>query len=198
MCRRWSKNFNIQKLRKGDKSEFEKIYLDLFDVLFALCFQYTHRKTISEEMVQDSFLRLWEVKADLSENTNIKNFLYTITKNNCLNYLRNQQIAWKHLNHIKAKNYYYAAKLLNENGDDFIEFNELLNNISKAIEKLPEEQKVVFKLSRMEEMKYKEIAKRLQLSVKTIESRMSKALEFLRIELKDYIALIVLITNILH
>jgi RNA polymerase sigma-70 factor, ECF subfamily len=195
---RWSENVNIQKLRKGDKSEFEKIYLELFDVLFALCFQYTHRKTVSEEMVQDAFLRLWEVKSGLSENTNVKNFLYTITKNNCLNYLRNQQIVWKHLNKIKAREFYYAAKLLNENGEDLVEFEELLNIVSEVIEKLPEEQKLVFKMSRLEEMKYNEIAEHLKLSVKTIESRMSKALKFLRIELKDYLALIVLITNILY
>ncbi|QGY45418.1 RNA polymerase sigma-70 factor [Maribellus comscasis] len=194
---RWSEKISIQKLRDGDKDEFEKIYFDLFDVLYALCYQYTLNKEISEGIVQDSFLRLWEIKNELKEKSNIKNLLYTIAKNNCLNYLRSQQIVWKHLNHIKAREFSYASQLLHDDGDDFLEFEELLNIVSEAIEKLPEEQKQVFKMSRMEEMKYNEIAGKLNLSVKTIESRMSKALKFLRIELKDYLALIVLITNIL-
>ena len=198
MYRRWSENISIQKLRKGDKKEFEKIYLDLFDVLFALCIQYTHNREISEGIVQDSFLRLWEIKNELKDDTNVKNLLYTITKNNCLNYLRNQQISWKHLNRIKAREYYYALKLLDESGDDFLEFNELLNAINKAIEKLPEDQKQVFKMSRLNEMKYKEIADHLQVSIKTVESRISKAIKFLRMELKDYLTIIILITNFLN
>ena len=180
------------------RKEFEKIYLDLFDVLFALCYQYTCKREISEGIVQDSFLRLWEIKNELKDESNVKNLLYTIAKNNCLNYLRSQQIAWKHLNHIKAKEFHYAAKLLNEAGEDFLEFEELLNIVAEAIEKLPEEQKQVFKMSRLEEMKYNEIADHLKLSVKTVESRMSKALKFLRVQLKDYLAILVLITNILN
>ncbi len=92
-------NINIEKIKQGDKKEFEKIYFEFFDVLFALCFQYTHNKETSEGLVQDAFLKLWEVKEGLQENTNLKNFLYTITKNNCLNILRNQQISYKHINH---------------------------------------------------------------------------------------------------
>ena len=198
MHRRWSENISIQKLTKGDKKEFEKIYLDLFDVLYALCLQYTRNKEISEGIVQDTFLRLWEIRSELKADTNIKNLLYTITKNNCLNYLRNQQISWKHLNHIKAREYYYAVKLLDESDDDFLTFNELLNAINNAIEKLPEDQKMVFKLSRLNEMKYKEIADHLQVSIKTVESRISKALKFLRVELKDYLTIIILITNFLN
>lgn len=197
MQRRWSENISFQKLTNGDKKEFEKIYLDLFDVLYALCLQYTHNKEISEGMVQDSFLRLWEIKNELKEDTNVRNLLYTITKNNCLNYLRNQEISWKHLNHIKAREYYYAIKLLDESDDNFLEFNALFNAINKAIEKLPEEQKLVFKMSRLNDMKYKEIADQLHLSIKTVESRISKALKFLRIELKDYLTIIILITNFL-
>ena len=194
---RWCE-INIQKLKEGEKNEFEKVYLELFDVLFALCFQYTSKKEISEGIVQDSFIRLWEVKNELKDDTNVKNLLYTIAKNNCLNYLRNQQIAWKHLNKIKAREFYYAAKLLNDESKDILEFEELLAIVSRAIEKLPEEQKQVFKMSRIEEMKYKEIADYLQISVKTVESRISKALKFLRIELKDYLILLALITNLFN
>lgn len=180
-------NIDVKKLKEGNKTEFEKIYYEFFDVLFALSFQYTLNRTISEEIVQDSFLRLWEIKNGLADDTNIKNFLYIITKNNCLNYLRNQQTAWKYINHVKEKEYFYLTKLLYEDDNNYVEFAELMNSVSEAIEKLPEEQKATFKLNRLNGMKYKEIADQLQISIKTVESRISKALKFLRIELKDYL-----------
>ena len=189
---------NIQKLKDGDKGEFERIYQNLFEILFSLSLQYTRNREVSEEFIQDAFLKLWEIRSGLNEDTNIKNLLFTIVKNNCLNYLRSQRIIWKHSNEVKAREYFYSAKLLNEKEENFLEFEELFKMVSLAIEKLPEPQKIVFKMSRFEEMKYSEIADHLHLSAKTIESRISKALKFLRVELKDYLALIMLIINILN
>lgn len=184
---------DIEKLRQGNKKEFEKIYIGFFDVLFSLCFQYTRKRDISEELVQDAFLKLWEAKENLQLNTNIKNFLYTITKNNCLNYLRNQQIVFKHLDLLKAMQYYYAAKTLQQMGDNIYEFDELKEKVNQAIEKLPDNLKQAFKMNRFDGMKYFEVAEYLKVSVKTVEIRISKALLILRKELKDYLPFFIII-----
>lgn len=183
-----SGNCNIEKLKDGNKSEFEKIYLDFFDVLYALCFQYAQSKSVAEELVQDAFMKLWEMKEELQDNTNIKNFLFTIARNNSLNYIRSRQIAFKHLTRIKERESYYAAQSLEYLGDNVIEFEELMRMIEKSIEELPAELKEAFTMNRYSDMKYAEIAEKLQVSIKTVEARISRALKILRKELKGYLS----------
>ncbi|MGV8094786.1 MAG: sigma factor [Mangrovibacterium sp.] len=97
--------YDIGLLKAGNKTEFERIYFDFFDVLYALGMQYTSDRSIAESIVQDAFLKLWEIRENLLPETNIRNFLYTLTKNLCLNYLRDQKVVWKNLNKIKAYEY---------------------------------------------------------------------------------------------
>lgn len=187
---------NIDLLREGNKAEFEEIYTNFFDVLFALSFQYTSERTIAEGIVQDTFMKLWEVRETLLPQTNIKNFLYTLTKNLCLNHLRNQKSIWKQLNQVKYQDYQYAIESLTRIGDSYIEFEELKQKADQAIDKLPDELKVVFKMSRFEDLKYREIADQLQISEKTVEARMTKALKLLRKKLNDYLPVLYMITNL--
>jgi RNA polymerase sigma-70 factor (ECF subfamily) len=187
---------NIDLLREGNKAEFEKIHIEFFDVLFALGLQYTSDKSTAEGIVQDTFLKLWEVREGLLPQTNVRNFLYTLTKNLCLNHLRDQKTVWKHLNQLKYYECEYAIESLNRIGEDYSEFKELSEKVDQAIEKLPDELKVVFKMSRLEELKYREIAEKLKISEKTVEARMTKALKFLRKELKDYMPVVYMITNL--
>ncbi|WP_372933973.1 sigma-70 family RNA polymerase sigma factor, partial [Mariniphaga sediminis] len=85
---------------------------------------------------------------------------------------------------------YYAAQSLEYLGDDVIEFEELMRMIDKAIEELPAELKEAFTMNRYSDMKYAEIAEKLQVSIKTVEARISRALKILRKELKGYLSVI--------
>ena len=190
-------DFNIELLRIGNKTEFEKVYSEFSDVLYAIAFQYTTGQFIAEGIVQDTFMKLWEVRGNLLPQTNIRNFLYTLAKNLCLNHLRDQKTVWKHLNQIKYHEYEYAIESLNRIGGNYLEFEELSGKVDQAIEKLPDELKIVFKMSRFEELKYREIAEKLQISEKTVEARMTKALKILRKELKDYLPVFYMISNLL-
>lgn len=180
-------NMDIQKFKTGDTQEFEKIYTGFSDVLFALCLQYTRNRHVSEEIVQDAFVKLWETRKDLDENSNVKNFLYTITKNRCLNYLRDNQRNIRHLDHYKSLELRYAEETLRMLGDDVVAFEELRLKVQLAIDKLPEDLRQIFVMNRNEELKYAEIADNLKVSIKTIEAKMSKALKILRNDLKDYL-----------
>ena len=188
-------DYNIDLIRKGNKAEFERIYFDFFDVLFALGLQYTSDQSVAESIVQDAFMKLWEVRKKLLSQTNIRNFLYTITKNLCLNHLRNQKNVWKHLNQVKSHEYDYGIESLSQLGDTYLEFEELNAKVDQAIENLSEKLKVVFKMSRIDELKYREIAEQLQISEKTVESRITRALKILRTELKDYLSVLFVLSN---
>lgn len=188
-------NYNTDLLKKGDQVEFGKVYFEFFDVLYALSLQYTSDQFVAESIVQDAFTRLWEYHENLLPQSNIRNFLYTVTRNLSLNYLRDQKVIWKHLNQLKSYEYDYAIESLNGIGNSYAEFEELRIRVDQAIEQLPEELKNVFKMNRFESMKYREIAEKLQISEKTVEARMTKALKILRAELKDYLPLFYMITN---
>jgi RNA polymerase sigma-70 factor (ECF subfamily) len=187
---------DINALRKGDKKAYEEIYTDFFGVLYHLCFQYIRHEKVAEEIVQDTFLKLWEIRETLNEQINIRNFLYTITKNNCLNYLRNQKISMKHLENVKYLEMQFNYEALEKLGN-YLQFEELRSKIEEAIAGLPEEITETFRLSRFEELSYREIAERQGVSIKTVEARISKALRILRVELKDYLPVIYLISKII-
>lgn len=188
---------NIPGLIRGEKNAYEYIYSEYFGVLYHLCIQYLHDEKVSEEIVQDTFLKLWEIRKSLNRQVNIKNYLYTITKNNCLNYLRNQKISMKHLENIKYLEIQFNYEALDRLGD-FMQFEELRNKIEKSIDNLPSEIKDTFKYSRFEELTYKEIAEKQKISIKTVEARLSRALRILRVELKDYLPVIYLISRLIN
>jgi len=191
------KQFDIASLRNGEKSAYEKVYNEFFGVMYHLCLRYINDRKVSEEIVQDTFMKLWEIRDTLNDQVNLRNFLYTITKNNCLNYLRNQKIALKHRENIKYLEMQFNYEALEKLGN-YIRFEELRNKIDEAIAGLPPDIRDTFLLSRFEDLQYKEIALKQGISIKTVEARISKALHILREELKDYLLVIFLITNILR
>lgn len=184
----------VLSLREGEKSAFAEIYNDFFGLIYHLSLHYLQDTSVSEEIVQDTFMKLWEIRETLNDQFNIRNFLYTITKNNCLNYLRNQKIALKHQENIKYLEMQFNYEALEKLGN-YVEFEELRAKIDYAIAALPDELRETFLLSRFDEFQYKDIAQRQAISVKTVEARMTKALKILRHELKDYLTLMYLITN---
>ena len=182
-------------LRKGEKSAFAAIYDDFFGLIYHLSLHYLQDTNVSEEIVQDTFMKLWEIRETLNDQFNIRNFLYTITKNNCLNYLRNQKIALRHQENIKYLEMHFNFEAMEKLGS-YIEFEELQSKIDYTIAALPDELRETFLLSRFDEMHYREIAEKQSISIKTVEARMTKVLKILRHELKEYLTLIYLITNL--
>ena len=93
---------------------------------------------------------------------------------------------------------HYQYESLSRLGDDYLEFDELKDKIDLAIRNLPEHCRVVFEMSRIEDLKNREIAEKLGVTQKTVEAHLTKALKILRNELKDYLPIIAAISKILN
>jgi RNA polymerase sigma-70 factor (ECF subfamily) len=139
----------------------------------------------AEEMVQGTFLTLWEKRETIDIHTSVKSYLYQAVHNNSLNLLKHYQVRQAHSEHIK----YHT-----DPGTDFntqkVLGDELEQEIDAAIGSLPAQCQTVFRLSRFENLTYAEIAEQLNISVKTVENHMGKALKILRERLKDYLPIL--------
>ena len=154
-----------------------------------LCFfaiQYVKDFETSREIVQDAFIRLWEKKETIDLSKPVKSYLSTSVRNKCLNWLRD--------NRKFNKDILSMEKLLSdyrvEPQDKMVEA-DIRRNIQDAIRELPEKCREIFVMSRFENLKYQQIADKLDISVKTVETQMSKALQHMRVRLKEYIAIII-------
>lgn len=181
---------SIQSLKKGEKKAFEAIYLGFYDMLFHLAFGYIGQREIARELVQDTFLKLWEQREELRDQTNIRNYLYTITKNNCLNHLRQKEIIFRNNRDYLIPELRYQQQALQSFGDSYSDVEFLIEKVDDAIEQLPEDIRNTFKLNRFENYTYSQIAQKLEISPKTVEARISKALKILRSDLKEHLPLV--------
>ncbi len=136
----------------------------------------------SKEIVHNVFIKLWENRADFDWEKPAKSYLFTAVYNRSMNYLRDNKkyVSQDTVDNLQHKPDEYAFS-------DTMETAELESRIKSALQSLPEKCREVFELNRFEGKKYAEIAAYLNISVKTVESQMSKALKLLKEELKDYL-----------
>lgn len=142
----------------------------------------------AEEMVQNAFLTIWEKRASLEVHTSLKSYLYRAVYNSSLNHVKHLKVQQKH-----EAFYRNTTTLEHENAIEQLMENELHALAQKAIEELPSQCRMVFKLSRYENLSYNEIAEQMNLSVKTVENHIIRALKALRIKLKEYLPLLLLL-----
>lgn len=165
--------------------QFDRIYLEYFTALHRYAFTLLQDEIQAEEMVHQVFLVILEKKRTINIHTSLKAYLYRSVHNECLNYLKHEK--------VKINHQIYATHTLEQTSaatSEDMEYKQLRLQLKKAIAELPSQCRTIFELSRFEEMKYAEIAAVLGLSVKTVEAQMSKALKRLRIQLIDYLPLI--------
>ena len=141
----------------------------------------------AEEIVQEMFFNFWQKKEKLEINISIEAYLFRSVRNSCLNYLKHLKIREEH----RLATTQEIRKKEQEVHDNVVAL-ELQEKIESVIEQLPPERKKIFKMSRFEELKYKEIAEKLNLSVKTVEVQMSKALKYLRQHLSEYMSVVII------
>lgn len=175
----------FQQIKKGDKKSFEKLFKTYYAPLCLFARQYILDPDDSEEAVQSFFLKLWDDRKKIAITTSVKSYLFGSVKNRCLNYIKHQKIKQAHQSEVIK-----SAKI-ESNSSSFLLEVDLMKKIEASINSLPPKRREIFILSKEHGLKYREIAEKLGISIKTVETQMGHALKDLREQLKDYKQLLI-------
>ncbi len=170
----------FDKIKNGDEKAFELVFKEHYLHLVAFANTFLHDIDNAENIVQNIFVKLWENRNQYKISS-LKGYLMIAVRNSCNNEL-------KRLHHERT----FQKSIENDELVESINFSDskVMDKISSIINQLPEQRKRIFKLNRLEGLKYREIATKLNISPKTVEVQMGKALKFLRenlIELKKQV-----------
>ena len=174
-------------LAQKDETAFEQVFKTHFKRLHAYAFTILRDEVEAEEIVQQVFFKLWERNENLSLSGSVSAYLYRAVHNESLNYLKHQKVRSNHQLHVA-----YSMKNEVEHPAKKVMAGELEKKIHTALNELPEQCRTIFQMSRFDELKYREIADKLGISVKTVENQMGKALKLLREKLVDFLIFILL------
>lgn len=182
----------LKLLKASDEEAYKEIYLRHWRPLFMNAYKKTHIKEVAEELVQNIFLGLWE-KRSTANIIQLSAYLNTAVKYQVLNYIKACIIKERYAHVSKSR-----TDVVEEDSDSTLIMHELSAAINNAINQLPEKSRVIFQLSRFENRSIKEIAELLSVSEKVVEYHITKSLRAMRLELKDFIVVELILLNIHH
>jgi RNA polymerase sigma-70 factor (ECF subfamily) len=170
----------IERLRRGDEAAFDAIFRAWYPSLVRAAESLVRSRAVAEEVVQDVMLELWKRRANIAEGSSPQAYLFQSTRNRSLNYLRHERVE-RHA----------EPQVGREEGVDATAHSQVVEEeihvaMRQALDKLPARCREVFELSRTHGLKYSEIASTLEISIKTVEAQMGKALRILREELAPW------------
>ena len=174
--------------------QFEQLYNQYFLHLCNFSDQYVYDSEISKDIVQKIFIGLWERRSEINPDQSIKSYLFTAVKNRCLNYIRDHKKYRSRVLDLECGDF----DLWQDSDHSVSELDDLKMQIDQALQDLPEKCRLVFQMSRFEEMKYKDIALKLEISEKTVEAHMTKALKSLRNSLQKYLIYILVTITLMN
>lgn len=179
---------DINKVNQLSEASFEVLFNSYYEALTHYAYTFMNNNDEAEDIVQQVYINLWENRMKLEIHTSARSLLYKAVHNTCLNRIKHLKIKSSHhqdLNYVQANDIYQTST----------DHKELIERLHLALEILPEQCRKIFEMSRFEQLKYQEIANQLNLSIKTIENQMGKALKIMRAELKDYLPIVLLILS---
>lgn len=173
----------IEQIRAGDESAFDALFTTWYGKLQAYAFSVLQNELQAEEVVQTVFCRIWEKRRQWQVHTSMKAYLYGSVYHQCMDGLRRAKQVRKYQRHVLQNN--NEAQGAPASGK--AELKELEIKLQYALSQLPDQCRAIFQLSRFGGLKYREIAEQLNLSVKTVEAQVSRALKHLRDQLIDFL-----------
>lgn len=181
----------FERLRNSDEAAFRVIYNSYSSRLYYFVLEFIPLKDAAENIVQDTFVTLWNKRKELKDDTNLTSYLFTGAKNNALYRLRDEKHRQKLFsNAIDVSELNLNTDALTTVDTSAFAFQEIEQIIQETLSSLPPQCRKVFELSRFREMKNREIAEELNISVRTVEVHISKGLKTFKIALKDYLPLV--------
>lgn len=173
----------INELRNSKEEAFSLLFKSWYTDLVLYAGFFIPEKPKCEDIVQTLFMKIWEERKTLHIETSLKAYLVRAVRNSCLDELKHRDV---------VRTYEEKHKLLymdTEDTEDYILYSDLASHLQTALEQLPPLLKEAFELNRFGGLKYKEIAKKQGVSERSVEVRISKALQFLREHLKEYLVI---------
>jgi len=176
------------EIRSGNKNAYQHVFYTYYKYLVNFAFKMLHEKEASEEIVQDVFFNLWDKHETIEIHTSLKAYLFRSVQNRCINQVKHIEIREKYKEYNQEQNQFSS-----EGVEEKVAATELSMHIKNAVSQLPPERKRIFEMSRNDGLKNREIAEKLNLSIKTVENQMGRALKFLRTELVDFLPILIFI-----
>ncbi|WP_166383261.1 RNA polymerase sigma-70 factor [Polaribacter sp. 11A2H] len=184
---------HFKNLQLGNEKAFEFFFNKYYSHVLGFCIQFIYDKPQSSSITQEAFLNLWLNRSKIEKINGIESFLYTYAKSKCLNAIRHNKVKERFKSKtLNDKERALDLDVLNAINFDSLTLMELENLISKSIEDLPEKTRIIFVKKRFESKKNQEIADELNITLKTVEAHMTKALKILRVKLSDYLPLVLI------
>jgi len=178
----------VKALQKGDIDAFNQLYAKYNLKLFYFIRGYIGSKEDAEEIIQEVFITIWETRKRLKEYLSFNSYIFTISYNAILKFYRNKGRRQKHMDIYLKGLEDRSNKTLKE-----VEYDSLVTLIEKIIVQLPPKRQKVFRLSREKGLSNKEIAKQLNLSIRTVEAQIYQAIKFIKKKLeKENLAVLLL------
>lgn len=183
--------FFLIRFKDGDQLAFEKIFKSNNIQLVNFCNHFISDIDKSKSLAQEAFVNLWLNRQKIETFNGIKAFLYTYARSGCLNYIRHRKVVSRYENlQLQQKEDSINGEVLESFDFNSLEFIELEELIMKSVDDLPDQCRKVFMLSRFEGKKNKEIAEDLNITIKSVEANITRALKSLRADLSEYLPII--------
>lgn len=172
----------VRRIRAGDERALEQVFHSYYSGMCTFVRRYVHAPDIAEELVQDVFFKLWSKRETLSEIDALRTYLFRAARNTALNHLRRKKLenAWEEQEAARGEPLTTSAT------DDDASTDEVARAVNEAVARLPMRCREIFLMSRQGGLTYSEIATRLGISVKTVETQMGRALKALRVSLASF------------
>jgi len=178
----------VKGIKQGDKEVFRKLFDIYYQRLFLYARSYVENADTAKDIVQDLFINMWEKRKNLFINSSLSSYFFRAVHNRSIQFLRHKKVISEFReNHIlKLK----EAEILYSTSSDYIfsevQLNEISNILDQTNSSLPEKTREVFRLSRAEGKSYHDIARTLNINIKTVEYHITKALKIFHDALKDF------------
>ena len=178
----------LEAFLQGDQQAFSQLFKLHYEGACRYVIRLVKDEDTTEEIVQSTFVNLWDKREMISSDITFKSYLFRSAYNTALNYLKHRKVMTTYVNK-KQDNFGVSKQSYVSYQPDF----EIQQRINDALDTLPPQCQKVFRMSREEGLKYHEIADELGISKKTVEVHMGKALKMLRVRLKDYLTIFILL-----
>ena len=181
----------LERLKNDDEAAFKVLFNDFYSKLYYFVLEFIPLKDTAENIVQDTLVTLWNKRNELKDDSNLTSYLFTVAKNNALKKLRDKKYSQKLFsNTIDVGELDLNVETLSTVDTSVCAFMDIEQILQETLANLPPQCRKVFELSRFEEMKNREIAEELNISIKTVEKHISKGIKTFKVALKDYLPLV--------